>query len=234
MSADVAPQGIAQDIVTLVIAIPLLLYALFYTRTNPLKGRLLLAGVLGYFLVTYLFYLMMGTINSFFLIYAALLCCSFFAFILTLLSIDLKAISGNFNIKLRVKPIGGFLMFNAVAIALLWLSITATTITGHIPAEVQHYTTLVVQGLDLGLLLPICFVAGLLLYRRDPWGYLLAPVYLVFLSILMTALTAKVIAIGLLGGNIFPVVIIIPLFNIISIVCSVVLFKNVAEHSDRL
>lgn len=55
MSIDVAPQGIAQDYVTLFIGIPFLLLSLYLARTGSLKGRLLLAGVLGYFLVTYLF-----------------------------------------------------------------------------------------------------------------------------------------------------------------------------------
>ncbi|MBN1446411.1 MAG: hypothetical protein JXA28_00670, partial [Bacteroidetes bacterium] len=63
MSADVAPQGRAQDVVTLIIAVPLLLTAFVFARRGSVRARLLLTGVLMYFLVTYLFYLAMGTYN---------------------------------------------------------------------------------------------------------------------------------------------------------------------------
>ena len=90
MSAEVAPQGIAQDVVTLIIGLPLLLFSLVYARKGSLKARFILAGTLGYFLVTYLFYLVMGMYNVLFLVYAALLGTSFFAFTTTLFSFDLN------------------------------------------------------------------------------------------------------------------------------------------------
>jgi hypothetical protein len=70
MSADVAVQGIGQDYVTLFIAVPLLVGVAVATLrregTRPagsLRRRLLLAGITGYFFVTYLFYMLMGTYN---------------------------------------------------------------------------------------------------------------------------------------------------------------------------
>lgn len=69
------------------------------------------------------------------------------------------------------------------------------------PPELNHYTTLIVQGFDLGLLLPISFIVGLFLIKKKPMGYLYATTYIIFLSILMTALTAKIIAMGKNGVN---------------------------------
>ncbi|OPX85461.1 MAG: hypothetical protein A4E53_03455 [Pelotomaculum sp. PtaB.Bin104] len=74
------------------------------------------------------------------------------------------------------------------------------------PIALEHYTTLIVQGMDLGLLLPLAVVSGVLLIQKKPFGYLLGPVYFIFLSLLMTALTAKVIAMGIRGYNIIPVI----------------------------
>lgn len=229
MSAEVAPQGIAQDYITLFVGVPLLLISLYISRNNSLIGKFLLAGTLGYFLVTYLFYTVMGMYNSMFLVYVTLMSASFYAFVLTLLNIELSSLPSCFNNAAPVKFIGGFLIFNSVAIAMLWLSIIIPPLIDGsiIPVQVEHYTTLIVQGLDLGILLPAAFLSGLLLIKKNHFGYLLAPVYIVFLSLLMTALTAKVIAMGLIGANIFPVIIIIPLFNIISILCAVLLLKNI-------
>lgn len=229
MSAEVAPQGIAQDYVTLFIGVPLLLIALFWTRKGSLKGRFLLAGTLAYFLVTYLFYLVMAMYNPLFLVYAFLMGASFFAFTLTMLSFNTEKLPAAFCENTPVKFAGGFLIFNALSIASLWLSIVVPPLLdGSIfPKELEHYTTIIVQGMDLGLLLPLAVVSGVFLIRKKPLGYLLGTVYFIFLSMLMAALTAKVIAMGMLGYNIIPVIFIIPTFAFMSIICSVFLLKNI-------
>lgn len=234
MSAEVAPQGIAQDVVTLFLGIPLLIISLHLARKGLLKGRMLLAGTLGYFLVTYLFYLTMGMYNKLFLVYVILLSTSFFAFAQTMLSFDLNSLGSSFKQTLPVKLVGGFLIFQSFMVGLLWLSlIVPPLLTGTLPAGLDHYTTLIVQGLDLAILLPTGFLSGVLLLRRNPFGYLLAPVFTNFLVLLMTALTAKVIGQMLLGVDVgFPVMIVIPLFNLTAIFSSILILKNVKEKSN--
>ncbi len=231
MSAEVAPQGIAQDYITLFAGVPLLLIALLVARKSSMKGKYLLAGTLGYFLVTYLFYTVMGMYNKMFLAYVVLLGASFYAFLLTLLSFVTKDVKDKFKANTPVKVTGVFLILNSIAIGLLWLSIVIPPLLDGtiIPVQVEHYTTLIVQGLDLGILLPAAFICGLLLMKKQPLGYLLAPTYFVFLSLLMTALTAKVIAMSGLGYNVVPVIFIIPTFNVITIACTVVLLRNVDD-----
>ncbi len=224
MSAEVAPQGIAQDVVTMFVGIPLLIGSLYFTRKGLLRARLVLSGVLGYFLVTYLFYLTMGMFNRLYLAYVLILSASFYAFIITMFSFDVKSLVNVFNNKkFSLKFAGGFLVFNSIAIGLLWLSvIVPPLLKGAFPIELEHYTTMIVQGLDLALLLPASFISGVLFVKRKPISFLLAPVYLIFLSILMTALTAKVIAMK--AG--IPVSVIIPAFNVITIFCSYIVFSD--------
>lgn len=102
-----------------------------------------------------------------------------------------------------------------------------------IPPQTEHYTTLIVQGLDLAVLLPAAFVSGVLFIRKRPMGYLLAPGYFVFLSVLMTALTAKVIALGVLGYKVIPVIFIIPAFNLAALVCTALILKNIKGEADH-
>lgn len=229
MSAEVAPQGIAQDYITLFTGIPLLVLSLIYARNGSLKWRFVLAGTFGYFLVTYLFYLVMGMYNVLFLVYAGLLGTSFFAFLLTLLSFDINSLPQYFSESVPVKTAGGFLIVNALLIALLWLEVVVPPLLDGsiIPVQAEHYTTLIVQGLDLGLLLPLAVVAGVLFIQKKPIGFLAAPVYLVFLSILMIALIAKIIAMGLLGQNIIPVVFIIPVIALVSITLSILVLSGI-------
>jgi hypothetical protein len=233
MSAEVAPQGIAQDVVTLVIGVPLLLISLLLFRKGSLKGQVLLVGTLGYFLTTYMFFTMMAMYNQMFLIWVLILSLSFFAFYIAFSSLDEKAVIDDMKPAYPVKFVGGFLIFCAIAIGLLWLSIVVPpALTGGIPVQVEHYTTLVVQALDLAIGLPAAFIAGALLIKRRPFGYKLSAVYLVFLSILMTALSAKVIAMASLGYNVVPVVFIIPTFNVISILCTAITLRDLTTKKN--
>jgi hypothetical protein len=232
MTADVAIQGIAQDYVTLLLAIPFLLLAFIRLKTQSLKWKFIFAGILSYIFLTYLFYMNMAMYNSMFLVYIALTGLSFFALILILLSIETDRLSETFHKNTPVRFIGGFLIFNALVITLLWLSVIVPPLLDKtiVPLAVQHYTTLNVQAFDLSLFLPISFVAGLLLGRKNKFGYLIAPVYLVFLSLLMTALIAKIIAMAMTGVNVFPAIIIIPCIALAAIVCGVILIKNINEN----
>ncbi|MBN2863747.1 MAG: hypothetical protein JXN62_11325 [Bacteroidales bacterium] len=235
MSSDVAIQGIAQDYVTLFISVPFLLAALIFSVKGSLRSRFLLAGILNYFLVTYLFYLEIAMYNEMFLAYVILIGTSFFAFVILLMNFDIQKMPVIFNSNIPVKFIGGFLIFNSIIIAMLWLSIVLPPLINGsvIPDAVQHYTTLTVQGLDLAIFLPVSFISGFLLIKKRPFGYLMSAVTLVFLPMLMTALTAKIIAMAMTGVNVIPAVFIIPSILTISIVCSMLLLKNIKKHNPE-
>ena len=119
MSSDVAIQGIAQDYVTLFIGVPALLFALFLARKGTLRSKLLLAGIVSYFFLTYLFYMNMAMYNAFFLVYVILTGTTFFALLLTIMSIEIDTLSTSYSKSTPVKVVGGFLIFTASMIALL-------------------------------------------------------------------------------------------------------------------
>lgn len=235
MSTEVAIQGVAQDYVTLFVAVPLLLFSLYKAGSGHLKWKFLLAGTTGYFLVTYVFYLAMAMYNALFLVYAFIAGSSFYLFLQLINSFEVAKLPTYFNIAKPVKSGGGFLMFNALCIALLWLGVVVPPLLngGIIPVEVAHYTTLIVQGFDLSILLPASFLSGLWLFQKKPLGYLWAPVYYVFLSLLMTALTAKIIAMAWNGYNVVPAIFIIPAFNLLAILFAVLLIKNLQNHATQ-
>ncbi len=232
MPSDVAVQGIAQDIVTLLVGIPLLAISFLLARGDSKQGRFLLAGALGYFTVTYVFYLCMATYNELFLLWVLLASASFYCFILTVLSFDLDGIRAWFDDRTPYRLVGGFLMANALLIGVMWLGVVVPPLLdGSIyPADLYHFTTLIVQGLDLSILLPASFIAGFLFLRRQRYGYLLAPMYIVFLSLLMTALSAKVVAMSLSGVGAGPALVIIPSITAIAVVCAGLTLRSV--HGD--
>ncbi|ERJ11400.1 hypothetical protein [Haloplasma contractile] len=228
MSGDVAIQGIAQDYVTLFVGVPLLLISLYLVKKGSLRGQFILSGTLAYFLLTYLFYLIMAMYNELFLVYAFLMGASFFALVITLLSFNISQLQDYFKDNTPNKLAGKFLIFNAVLIGLLWLSVVIPPLLdGSIyPTQLEHYTTLIVQGMDLGLMLPISFVSGVFLLRKKPVGFLIGPVFLIFLALLMVALTVKVIFMGIEGQSIIPPIFIMPTISLVAIILSTMFLKK--------
>lgn len=233
-SVSVAAQGIAQDIVTLFLGIPLLIISLFLSRKDLLRGKLLLAGTLGYFLYTYISYTFLTMYNSFFLVYVMLMSASFFAFILTMMSFDLSELSLQMSDKLPVNFIGSFIIFCAAAVGLLWIGkLVPPLVNGTVPAELEYYTTMVIQGMDLGFIVPASFLSGILLMKRKPMGYLLSSVIIIKMTTMLTAITAMIISQAMAGVKMgIGEIAMFPVFNAAVIYCLVLVLKSVKSQKD--
>lgn len=229
MSADVAIQGIAQDYITLFLAVPALLFGLHLVRKHAPRGLLMVTGILAYFLVTYLFYTAMAMYNIMFLAYVTLPSLSFFGFILSMLTLNNTGITDLLGPEKLLQNAGTFLVLNSLMVTFLWLNIILPPLfDGSIyPKALQHYATLTVQGFDLGLLLPIGIVSGVLAIQKHRCGYLFTTVNLIFLSLLMAALTSKIIFMARAGVNVIPVIFIMPTMCFIASLFSAFILRGV-------
>ncbi|MCX7615570.1 MAG: hypothetical protein N2Z65_07440 [Clostridiales bacterium] len=233
-SLSVVSQGKASDFITLFLAIPLLVISLTAAIRGSFRGRLFLSGTLGYFLYTYMSYTFLWMYNRFFIVYVFLMSLSFFAFILCLTGFDVPNMPDMFKKKLPVKILGGFQLFIAFMIGMLWLSkIAPSVLNDAVPDGLEHYTTLVIQGMDLGFVVPAAALSGILLIRRRPLGYLLSSVIILKGITMLTAISAMIINMGLNGVEINPVeAVIFPVFNVLAIVCFVILIKNTDKKAE--
>lgn len=183
---------LAGDIVTLALAIPILLITLGMYRRGSLKGGLLLSGTLAYFLYTYASLGFGAAYNNFFLAYTVIFSASLFGLILILLSFDVQALPTHFGAGLPRKGIGLFLMISSVILSLIWLvlSIIPALLADQAPPEAYYYTTFTTGIIDIGIVAPVLLVAGVLIRRNAPSGYLFASALLIFTCILGANLTA--------------------------------------------
>lgn len=230
-SVAMAVQARAQDVVTLCLGIPLLLFSLNLARKNSLKGRLLLTGTLGYFLYTYAVYTFVAMYNPFFLLFVALMSLSLFAFVLAMMSFDLNVLADSFSIKLPVIFISGVLGFLSVVVGLMWLGrIIPPLFNGKPTLGLEHYTTMVIQGIDLGIVIPVSVLGALLLIKRKPFGFLLTSVLMVKMITLLSALTAMIIGQALAGVEMSAAeMTIFPVFNLLAIYTLFLIMKNIRE-----
>ena len=191
----------AGDAVTLVLAIPLLIISSVLYQRGQLRGGLLLAGVLAYFLYSYGSMAFGAAYNPLFLVYVVLFSASLFAFVLSLTSFVVPELPTHFSSDLPRRSIGIFLMVSGGILALVWLalSLVPALLRGTAPLEVASYTTFITAAIDIGIVAPTLIISGALLFRNAPIGYLLSSTLLVFTVTLGTSLLLAGIAQVLMG-----------------------------------
>lgn len=230
-SVAAAAQAIAQDWVTVVLGIPLLILSCIFSRKKSLRARILLAGTLAYFLYTYMSYSFLCMYNPLFLVYVALMSMCFFALILVLISFDLQLIKKAFNDDLPVKTIGILIIVFTCAIALMWLGrIVPPLINDEIPSGLDHYTTLVIQAMDFGFVIPVSILSSILLMHRKPVGLLLSSVMCMKGATMLTSLTVMVINQALAGVKMSVAeIVIFPAANLLVLFGVFVFMKKIKE-----
>jgi hypothetical protein len=194
-----AAQQQGNDIVTLVVGVPLLVVSAWLAFRGSLRGQLLLTGILGFFLYTYMSMCMLTSFNAFFLVYVALFALSLYAFILCMMSFDLATLPQHFSERLPRGWIAGLLFVIGGFLSLAWLGKVVPPIMQNLTPALENTTTFVIQAMDLGLIVPLAVLAGVLLLRRSAWGYLLASVFVMKAIALGLAVSAMCINMTLAG-----------------------------------
>jgi hypothetical protein len=182
-----AAGNTAVDAVVLVLAVPLLLLAWRWHRTGSPRGSLLLTGVLGYLLYQYANYALGVAYNPVYLAYVVALSASLFGFIAAFITTDRPAlVAAAADPRLPHRFLSGFLLVAAAVTAVVWLQPLLTALlSGTAPDRLDVYTTPVTFSLDLAVIVPAAALAGLLVRRRRPLGYLLAAPLLVTILLLL-------------------------------------------------
>lgn len=190
------------DLVTLVLGVPVLATALVLSKRGSLRARSVWLGMLFYTLYNYAFYLFGAAFNKFFLLYVAIFTLSIFALILGFYALDVRELSNRFKPGTPVKTIGGFMAVVAVLLGFFHVAVSLQFVfSGELPEMVvvldQH--TNLISALDLSLTASFGLFGAVLLWKRRPWGYIAAIVWNVKGAVYLTALSAATVS-GYLAG----------------------------------
>lgn len=217
------------DLITLVVGLPLLAISAWLAFRGSLRGRLLLTGTMGFFLYTYMSMSMLTAYNSFFLIYVTLFALGLYAFILCMLSFDLSDLPLHFSAQLPRGWIAGLMFIIGGFLLLAWIGRIVPEMLGKQNPALENTTTRVIQAMDLALIVPLAILSGMLLLRHSAWGYLLASVALMKGVTMGLAVSTMSINMALAGvpDSLF---IMIPflVITLLNILMAIVLLRNVA------
>jgi hypothetical protein len=195
------------DAAVLLVAVPLLLVAVAWYRRGSLRGSLLLAGALAYFLYVYASAALGATAyNGLFLAYVALFSASLFALVLLLASIDPAGLAARLSPRAPGRGLAVFMLACGSVTTAVWLGmgLLPAMLGGEPPEHLDTYSTSVTDALDLGIITPATLLVGILLLRRAPLGYVLAVPLLGILVLLAPSVVAQTISQSLAGVSFSP------------------------------
>lgn len=188
-------EGVVWDAINLLIGLPLFAVAIYQSQRNSLRGRLLLSGLLFYFFYVYIMAMTGYAFNRLFLIYVAIFALSAVAFFINLHGIDVARLPAKVSDRFPRRLFIGFTFVASGILTFLWIGrIIPIMVTDQFPSESAGLTTLVSQGIDLGIVVPLMLSAGILLWRRSPWGFLLTGVSLGYGLMMSITLPAFIVA----------------------------------------
>lgn len=230
-SISCAVQARGQDMVTLFVGIPILAAGTLLKRSGSLRGKMLQSGALGYMLYTYASYSFLSMYNRFFLLYVALFGLSLFSFIISFKDFGPTEVADALGPRYPRKFLGIYLIVMGILLALMWIGrIVPSLIAGLPPAGIEHYATLVIQALDLGVVVPAAIITGVLLIQKHPFGATLAAILFIKLLTMALALFTMMILMHRAQVVLSPTeVVIFSGLLAIGLAASIVMFSSVSK-----
>ncbi len=178
------PQALAQDISNLALIAPAWLISAVLALRGSMRAYLLWLGILTFTVYNYVIYAFSIPFGPLFLLWVAVLGLSLFALIGGVASAPHEQVQASYSNAKRVTVTAWSLMVISVLFGLLWLSEDVPALVkGVRPRSLIDLAipTNPVHILDLGFFLPAALAVGMMLRKKRPPAYTLAPAFIVFL-----------------------------------------------------
>lgn len=177
-------QGTA--LVLLVVGVPLLIASMIMTARGSARAGIVWLASLGYVLYNSVLFTFAVTFNRLFLVYVAMFALSLWSLISMLLQVDANRLRERFPDRTPVRWFSIYLVAASLLFAVAWMADIVPALVNHtLPNSLDKTVMLTnpIEVVDLSITLPLLALAGVWIWRRRPWGYLLAGVLTVMLTV---------------------------------------------------
>jgi hypothetical protein len=228
-----------QDMVMLVLGVPLLVASILLYRRGSLAGGLLLMGALGYVLYVYATMALGAAYNNLYLVYVAIFGVSFFAFVMAFTAFDRESLWVRVSTRLPHRLIAIYMIACGLLTTIVWLDpILTGLIQNQPPKLLDSYATMVTYALDLALITPGCFLAGWLILRRSSLGYFIAFPLLILIVMLLPTIILNTVLQSAAGIVFTPAEVIGPIsgfvvLGLLAVWIVVLILRSLAEPTRR-
>ena len=201
------------DWANLFMGVPLFILGVYLYRRGLLRGQVLLAALFAYLAYNYLIGVMGNAFNILFLFWTALFSLGLFGLAIVLTGIGIPSLpeklGANFprrSLSVYAVILGLFLLFQYL------VEILTAYGSGKSPASLGIYTTLELAAFELGIMIPLHIVGGILLWRRKAVGYLLVSIlaFTALMTFISLSISMLILYFEFDRGSVFDVA--IPIF----------------------
>ncbi len=235
----VRTQFLGQDMVTLILAAPLLFLAIHKAVIKAdIFWKLIFAGVVFYFVYTYAFFVFVTELTFLYFFHLAIFSLSLFSLIIVFFQLFNFEKSFYYNNKNTKRLIVSYLSLISLMLVFLWLKdlISFFTVPGFQFDTPNGEPLLMVYTLDLGIVIPLMLTGVFGFIRKKKFGYILTGVMLVKSTILGFALMAM--ALSMYIQDLSPDTFLIILWSVLGVagsILTVIYFKElgIAEMLSR-
>lgn len=189
----VVAEGVGWDVFTLLVAVPGMAAAAFLVARGSFRGRLLAAGLFGYFLYLYLEYAVTWAFGPLFLLFVG-------TFVLSLLGLgfvtrDLARDGlGGFAAGYPTRAWPALLVAMSALLTMLWLKRVAQGLMTGVSGLLLGETTMTVQALDLALVVPVSIAVAVGVWRATALGLVAGAAFSVTFGAMAAAITAMLLS----------------------------------------
>jgi hypothetical protein len=161
----------------LALALPALLWSMLAARSGSERAVIVWLGASAYLLYNALMFVFATPFNELFLAYVAMLSLALWTIIAMLVAVDVPQLQRRFRRQMPVRPIAVYLWTIVALNTLVWLRGIVPALFNEQPTAFLAETGLTTNPVyvqDLAFWLPLAALAGIWLWHRRAWGYLVA------------------------------------------------------------
>jgi hypothetical protein len=201
-SERMVAEGVGWNIFTLFIACPAMLVLLPHIFRGSDRAKVLSIGILAYFFYQYLMYSVGWAFGPLLVPFIFIYSISLSVVFWILSTLDTGSIAEQIKTGFPRAGIITLCLVIAAMLILMWTKRIIAGLTGDWEnAMLSGQTTLTVQALDLGLIVPFALITAILVWKRKALGYLLSVVLVVKGFAMAGAILAMLISAWIVEGK---------------------------------
>jgi hypothetical protein len=195
-------EGVGWDVFSLVVAAPVMLLAAVAVAGGSFRGRLFAVGMFAYFFYQYLEYAMTWAFGPLFPIFILAFAGSLAGMVWVGASVVQQGAADRFAEGFPGKAFAVLSTLLSALLVLMWSQRIATGLAGDVEgAGLYGETTMVVQALDLGLVVPTAVFIAVIAWQGTVLGRVLASAFVVMSIAMAAAIVAMLLSAGLVVGT---------------------------------
>jgi hypothetical protein len=224
-------EGVGWDVFTLLVAVPALLIAVPFVARGSFPATLVATGGMGYLVYLHLEYAVTWAFGPMFILFVSTLAASLVGLLGAAAVLARAGLADRFDQRFPRRAWAGLSLGMSLLLVVMWSGRIADALAAATPV-LHGESTMTVQALDLGLVVPISVVIAVAALARHPIGLAAAAAFAVTFVMMSAAIAAMMISSWIVTG--VPAVEPIVVFTLASVAASILLSRMLASVNDSV